>query len=179
MHRKSVRAESERTQAGLGFRQLDRIDIKTDEPSAGLDRREHHSRMAAVAERTIDCDFPRPWGKDFHHLTNHDRTMRARWGPASVEYLRDVLRIALRRMLFIFLREMPRVFSVVPLPPSGFFGIHIRLTTSVQLWTDEGGTYFLRSLSACCTTVRKLDSPVLPLLRSFDPGQKGVGGCAL
>src|SRR5215472_6089449 len=120
MHRKSGRAEAERTQPGLGFWQLDRIDVKTDEPSAGLDRLEHHSRMAAVAERTINCDFARLWRKDLHHLANHDRTMRARWGPPSFEYPRDVLRIALRRMFFIFLREMPRVFSVVPLSPSGF-----------------------------------------------------------
>src|SRR5215813_5281374 len=38
---------------------------------------------------------------------------------------------------------------------------------------------FLRSLSACCTPVRKLDSPFFPSLRSFDPGQKNVGRCAL
>src|SRR5262249_10888203 len=85
--------------------------------------------MAPVAERAIDCDFPRLWRKNFHHLANHDRTMRARWGPPAFEYPRDVLRIALRRMLFIFLREMTRVFSVVPLAPPWFFGIHIRLTS--------------------------------------------------
>ena len=54
--REPIRAEPRRAQAGLGARQLDRIDVETDQPAARLNAFENRARVSAEAERAVDGD---------------------------------------------------------------------------------------------------------------------------
>src|SRR5947208_2624861 len=82
--------------------------------------------MAAVAEGAIDGEVTGLRREHFEHLMNHDRAMHARRSPASGKNPGDVARINLGRMLFVFLGELPRVFSSVPLPTLRSVRTHIR-----------------------------------------------------
>ena len=52
-----VRAEAQAPQPGLGLRQLERIDVEAEQPSARLEALEHRARVAAVAERAVHGDL--------------------------------------------------------------------------------------------------------------------------
>jgi hypothetical protein len=61
---------------------------------------------------------------------NHDGTMHARRSLAAGDNPGDIVGIALRRMLFVLLREVSRILSAVPAPPSGFFRTHVEIYIS-------------------------------------------------
>ena len=81
--------------------------------------------MAAVAERAINGQFAWLRSKDFYDLANHDRPMHAGGSLAAGDHLGDVTGITLRRVLFILLRKVSRIFPSVPRPALGFFRTHI------------------------------------------------------
>ena len=122
---KDIRTKSELAQTRFSFRQFDGIDIETDEPAARLEGWEKCDRMAAITDRAIHSEFARTRSKDFHHLANHDRAMRACRRLAAGDDLGDVGGITLRIMLFVLLRKVSRILSAVPLPPLVFFRSHV------------------------------------------------------
>ena len=81
--------------------------------------------MAAVAERAINGEFACLRSKDFHDLADHDRTMRAGGSLAACDHFGNIAGIALRCVLFILLKKVPRILSSVPRPALGFFGTHV------------------------------------------------------
>src|SRR5690349_14282344 len=113
-----VRAETERAQPGLGFRQLDRVGVESQQSSAGPEPREYFPRMATVTERAIHGQFARPGRQHFQDFRHHDGTMRARRGFAGREDFGDGFRVTFRLVFFVFVLEPARVpAGVTPAPP--------------------------------------------------------------
>jgi len=69
-------AEAGRAQAGFRARQLDRVDVDTDEASAGLQLFQDRLRVPTAAERAVNRDLTGHGSKTAEHFGQHDRAMR-------------------------------------------------------------------------------------------------------
>src|SRR5437762_1983876 len=105
-----MRDEIFRTESFGSLRQLDRINIQTDESSTRQDALQNLARMSAVAERAIHRDLTGLRVEHFENLRDHDRPVRPRRRLAGREHLRNGFGVASRVALFILLLKAARMF---------------------------------------------------------------------
>ena len=113
MRGESVRPKAEGAEASFGLGELNRIGVEAEEASTGLEAGKEFLRVAAVAERAIDCDIAGLGGECFQDFRDHDGPVHARGRLAGGEDFRDRPGVALRVALLVFLIEAPRVFASV------------------------------------------------------------------
>src|SRR5262249_12440835 len=91
----------------------DRICVKAQQTSAGLDTSENFLRVSAVSNRAIDSNFTWFWREHFENFRNHDGPMRAGGRFAGGDDFCDGVRVTLRVVLFVFFFEATRIFAGV------------------------------------------------------------------
>jgi hypothetical protein len=102
-----------RAHAVLGSRQLQRIDVESDQPSARLKARQDGARVSAEAERAIDSDFSRFRDQGAQHFIDHDRAMRSCRRLTRRDDFLHVGRVAVGIQLFVLLGEPARILAGV------------------------------------------------------------------
>ena len=110
-------AEAGGAQTRFRARQLEGIDVESDQPSAGLHAFQDRLRMPAAAERAVDRDVAGRRPKAAQHLIHHDRPMRARGRLAGREDLLHVRGVALGVQLLVLVLEPARVPARVSRAP--------------------------------------------------------------
>ncbi len=149
-------SKPERAQPRLRLRQLDGINVQTDETSPGLQLWQQFTRVAAVTQRAIHDNFARLRIQYLENLRDHDRPVRAGRRLAGSENFRDSLGVKLGITLLVFVPEAPRVFSGIACTPfmwrggnllrrravahnSLYLSVPNRQSSFVRLWILRGG----------------------------------------
>ena len=109
-------AKAERAEARLCFRQLNRIGIKAEQPTARLKQRQNFLGMPAVSESAINRDLPRLRIQSGQHFRHHDWAMRPGRRFAGRDYFGNRVGIAAGVVLLVFLLEAPRIFPAITNP---------------------------------------------------------------
>ena len=118
-----VRAEPRRAQPFVRARQLDRIDVEANQPSAGLNAFEDRAGVAAEPERAVDRHVAGPGRQRVQHLRDHDRAVHPRRRLAGLDDLLNVGLVPLRVQLFVLLVKLARVLAGISNAP---FGLRFR-----------------------------------------------------
>ena len=98
-------AEAGGAQTRFRARQLERIDVESDQASAGLHAFQDRPRMPTAAERAVDRDVAGPGSKAAEDFLHHDRSMRARRRLAGREDLLHVRGVALGVQFLVLVVE--------------------------------------------------------------------------
>ena len=96
---------------------INRVGIKAEQPSAGLQARENFLRVTAVAKRAIHGQFTGLGRKRGENFRDHDGAMRAGGRLAGREYFGDGAGITLRITLLVFLFKPARVLAGIAHAP--------------------------------------------------------------
>ena len=110
-------AEAGRAQTGFCPRQLERIDVESDQASAGLHAFQDRSRMTTAAERAVHRDVAGAGSKAAKDFLHHDRPVRAGRRLAGRQHLLHFRGVPLGVQFLVLVVERARVLARVSRAP--------------------------------------------------------------
>src|SRR5258707_14483735 len=109
MRGENIRAETERAEAGFGFRKFNRIGVEPEQFSSRLKAFENFLCVSAVAERAVSGNFAGLGLEHSQNFRDHDGPMRAGGSFAGREDFADSFGVTLWVVLLVFLLEAARI----------------------------------------------------------------------